>query len=189
MTWCAGIVRAGLVAAALIAACSVGVAVYAFTSTEGGYTVAFPAKPSESVEIEGNARTVVNTLTHDNVGYAVAHVDYDVDIKDDQEFDANLANIAKPFAASVKSRKRLKITRGPGDQLPAEEFVFEGDTVSGRGLTILDGRRAYTAAAFGFKPHDRLAAVDKFMKSFKLKPKPKAKPKDQPKATAAKPKL
>ena len=185
MTWSAGAMRLGQLAAVVIATCAVAVTVHAFTSKEGGYTVAFPAKPTESVEVEGNARTVLNTVTHDNVGYAVAHVDYEVDLKDDQEFDANLANIAKPFGASVTGRKRMKITRGPGDQLPAEEFVFESDSVAGKGLTILDGRRAYTAAAFGFKPHDRKAAVDRFMKSFKLKAKATPKEKPKPKATTA----
>ena len=76
-------------------------------------------------------------------------------------------------------------SRGPGEQLPAEEFTFESGELVGKGIVIVEGRRVYMVAAFGSKPHDRKAAVDRFMKSFKFQA-PDKKNQDPPKVAKTK---
>jgi hypothetical protein len=142
---------------------------YQFTASDGSYSVSFPAAPQEQVNEDEAARWVSNAVNHDNGYYAVVHVDNKVDHELDDELEDNVTKAAKQFNASTQLRKKLKITRGPGDQLPAEEFTFENPELTGRGLVIVDGRRTYMVLALGIKPHDHKAAVDRFIKSFKFK--------------------
>ena len=60
-----------------------------------------------------------------------------------------------------------------------------GRKTIGKGLVIVEGRRVYMVAAFGSKPHDRKAAVDRFMKSFKFQA-PDKKNQDPPKVAKTK---
>src|SRR5262245_44706595 len=185
-----GVVRLGLVAAALFATCSLAAAPYRFTSTEGGYSIAFPAAPQEQIDEDTSARKVLNALNHDNGYYAVVHVDHKFDLNVDDELEGNINVFTKQIGAPTQSRKKRKFAKGR-EQLPAEEFTFESGELRGKGIVIVEGRRVYMIAAFGSKPHDRKAAVDNFMKSFKFRPpdkkddppkvaKTKAKAKDNP---------
>ena len=180
-----GVVRLGLVAAALFATCSLAAAPYRFTSTEGGYSIAFPAAPQEQIDEDTNARKVLNALNHDNGYYAVVHVDHKFDLKTDDELEGNINVFTKQLNAPTQSRKKRKFAKGPGEQLAAEEFAFEGNEVVGKGIVIVEGRRVYMVTAFSSKPHDRKAAVDRFMKSFKFQA-PDKKGQDPPKVAKTK---
>jgi hypothetical protein len=171
---------------------------YQFTASDGSYSVSFPMAPQEQVNEDEAARWVSNAVNHDNGYYAVVHVDNKVDHELDDELEDNVTKAAKQFNASTQLRKKLKVARGPGDQLPAEEFTFENAELAGKGMVIVDGRRTYMVLALGIKPHDHKAAVDRFIKSFKFKvaapagpsaakvAKGKTKPKDSPPAAAQK---
>jgi hypothetical protein len=162
-------------------------AAYPFTSTEGGYSVSFPAAPQEQVNEDATARTVHNALNYDNAYYAVIHVDNKVDLKVNEELDGNIKKFTEQFDAPTQLRRKKKFTRAPGNELPAEEFTFEGETVVGKGIVIVDGRRTFMVVAFAVKPHDRKATVDRFVKSFTFKVSAPNKPKAA-KATKIKPK-
>jgi hypothetical protein len=169
------LVPAALVSAALVlvplalAPQPLAAAPYQFTATDGSYAVSFPAPPQEQVNEDEAARWVSNAVNHDNGYYAVVHVDNKVDHELDDELEDNVTKAAKQFNASTQLRKKMKITRGAGDQLPAEEFTFENAELAGKGMVIVDGRRTYMVLALGIKPHDHKAAVDRFIKSFKFK--------------------
>lgn len=183
--WSRGAFRLGLVAAALLATSNVAAALYRFTSAEGGYSVVFAAAPVEQIDEDNNARKVLNALNHDNGYYAVVHVDHQFDLKVDDELEGNINVFTKQIGAPTQSRKKRKFVKGPGEQLPAEEFTFESGELVGKGIVIVEGRRVYMVAAFGSKPHDRKAAVDRFMKSFKFQA-PDKKNQDPPKVAKTK---
>ena len=153
----------------LIAALAAAAAPYKFASAEGGYSVSFPAAPQEQVNEDDNARTVLNALNHDHGYYAVVHVDNKFDLKLNDELEGNINKFTEQFNAPTQLRRKKKIARGPGDELPAEEFTFESGELLGKGFVIVEGRRTYMIAAFAIKPNDRKAAVDRFINSFRLK--------------------
>jgi hypothetical protein len=152
-----------------VAALAAAATPYKFTSAEGGYSVSFPAAPQEQVNEDNNARTVLNALNYDNGYFAVVHVDNKFDLKLNDELEGNINKFTEQFNAPAQLRRKKKIARGPGDELPAEEFTFESEELLGKGIVIVEGRRTYMVAAFAIKPNDRKAAVDRFINSFKLK--------------------
>ena len=174
-----------LIAALILPARIAPAAPYQFTSADGGYSIAFPAGPQEQVNEDDKARTVLNALNHDNGYYAVVHVDNKIDLKLNDELEGNISKFTEQINAPTQLRRKKKVVRGPGDELPAEEFTFESEELVGKGIVIVDGRRTYMVAAFSVKPHDRKAAVDRFIKSFKFqvaaasKPTSKRKPKGE----------
>jgi hypothetical protein len=157
------------IALLLIAALTAAAVPYKFTSAEGGYSVSFPAAPQEQVNEDNNARTVLNALNYDHGYYAVVHVDNKFDLKLNDELEGNINKFTEQFNAPTQLRRKKKIARGPGDELPAEEFTFESEELLGKGIVIVEGRRTYMVAAFAIKPNDRKAAVDRFINSFRLK--------------------
>lgn len=173
-------IRWGLVAGLALALADAATALYQFSSADGGYAIAFPIAPKEQLDNKGGMRSVMNTLTHDNAFYGIIHVDYEADFKPNDELESNVNNYLREISATATLRRKTKFTRGPGDKLSAEEFSYENDKVTGKGIVVVDGRRAYMAAAFGIKPHDRRAKVDQFLKSLKLSAKPKADTKPTP---------
>ncbi len=172
-----GPVELAWVMAILVAAPAVMAAPHQFSSSDGGYAVTFPAMPQEQVTQENNARTVLNALNHDNGYYAVVHVDHAFDVKTDDELEENITRFSKQIRAPTQLRRKRKFTKGPGEQLPAEEFTFESDELVGKGVVVVEGQRTYMAVAFGLKPHNRKVAVDRFLASFKFKAPAKAKDK------------
>jgi hypothetical protein len=142
---------------------------YQLTSGDGGYSITFPAGPKEQVNEDASARTVLNALNYDNGYYAVVHVDNKLELKLNDELEGNINKFTEQFNAPTQLRRKKKVVRAPGEELPAEEFTFENDELIGKGIVIVSGTRTYMVAAFGLKPHDRKAAVDRFVKSFKFK--------------------
>jgi len=173
------ILLAASLAVTLAAVWPAAAAPYQFTSAEGSYSLAFPAGPQEEINESETARSVLNALNHDNGYFAVVHVDHKFDPKPTDELEGNINKFTQQFNAPTQTRKKRKFTRAAGDQLPAEEFTFENEELKGKGIVIVDGRRTYMITAFALKPHDRQAAIDRFMKSFKLKVAPVAQPQPQ----------
>lgn len=164
---------------------------YQFTSDEAGYAITFPAQPKEDVTNESNVRTVLNALNHDEAYFAVVHVDHPYDVKVDDELEGNIAKFTQQIGAPTQLRRKRKFPKPPSEQLPAEEFTFDSVALVGKGIVIVDGRRTYMVVAFATKPHNRKAAVDRFVASFRFKapPKPpKAKDAAPKAATKSKPK-
>lgn len=169
----------------LLASISVASAApYQFSSADGGYSVTFPSLPEEQITNEGNARTVLNALNHDNAYYAVVHVDHAFAPNTDDELDDNITKFSKQIGAPTQLRRKKKFTKGPREQLPAEEFTFESPQLVGKGIVVVEGQRTYMAVAFATKPHDHKSAVDRFVASFKFKTP--AKPKEKSPAPAEK---
>ncbi len=142
---------------------------YQLTSVDGGYSITFPTGPQEQINEDANARTVLNALNYDNGYYAVVHVDNKLELKLNDELEGNINKCTEQFNAPTQLRRKKKVVRAAGEELPAEEFTFENDELVGKGVVIVAGRRTYMVAAFGLKPHDRKAAVDRFVNSFKFK--------------------
>jgi hypothetical protein len=80
---------------------------------------------------------------------------------------------------AITSLKKTQYTKAPGDQLRAIEFTFQRDALVGKGsqigalvgkgMIVGDGIRAYMVFAYSNGPHDRRAAVERFLQSFRLK--------------------
>jgi hypothetical protein len=177
-----------LLLALLIAAAGAAAAPHQFSSADGGYTVAFPAMPQEQITQEDNARTVLNALNHDNGYYAVVHVDHAFAVNTNDELEENIAKFCKQIGAPTQMRRKRKFAKGGGEQLPAEEFTFESEELVGKGIVMVEGQRTYMAVAFGVKPTNRKAAVDRFIASFKFKAAPRSKDKSPAVVEKAKPK-
>jgi len=73
----------------------------------------------------------------------------------------------------VLSRGTLTFTRGDKPLL-AKQFTYESDRMTGRGIVVVEGLSSYLAAASALKPASREAAVNAFLRSFKLEPRNKA---------------
>ena len=159
----------------LVAASPVAAASYKFTSDEAGYSITFPEQPQQEVTEENNAHTVLNAVNHDEGYYAVVHVDHAYEVSADDELDGNITKFTQQIGAPAQLRRRKKFAKAPGDQLPAEDFIFESVALVGKGFVVVDGRRTYMVVAFSNKPHNRKAAVDRFVASFKFKTAAKAK--------------
>ena len=160
---------------------------FQFSSEEAGYSISFPAQPQEETSQENNARTVLNAINHDEGYYAVVHVDHTYDLNAADELD-NISKFTQKIGAPTQLRKKRKFAKAPGEQLPAEEFTFESTALVGKGIVVVDGRRTYMVVAFATKPHNRKAAVDRFVASFKFKAPPKAKDTTPKVVTKSKPK-
>lgn len=158
-----------------LAASPVAAAPYQFMSEEAGYSITFPAQPQEQVTQENNARTVLNAINHDEGYYAVVHVDHSYDVSANDELDGNITKFTQQIGAPTQLRRKRKFAKAPGEQLPAEEFTFDSVALVGKGIVVVDGRRTYMVVAFATKPHNRKAAVDRFVASFKFKGPPKPK--------------
>jgi hypothetical protein len=169
-----------MMAALAVAASPLMAAPHQFSSSDGGYAVTFPAAPKEEITQEDNARTVLNALNHDNGYYAVVHVDHAFAVNTDDELEENITKFSKQIGAPTQLRRKRKFAKAPGEQLPAEEFTFESAEIVGKGIVVVEGQRTYMVVAFGVKPHNRKAAVDRFLASFKFKAPPKAKDKKAP---------
>jgi hypothetical protein len=154
--------------AILIMASELAAASFQFRSTDGGYSIAFPAAPQEQVTKDENSRSVLNTLNHDNGYFAVVHVEHGFDLKPDDELDGNIEKFTKQMGAPAQLRRKMKFAKSAGEKLPAEEFTFESEEIIGKGIVIVEGRRTYMVVAFAGKPHDRKSAVDRFVASFKF---------------------
>lgn len=174
--------------ALLVAASQAIAAPFQFASEEAGYSITFPAKPQEEASQENNARTVLNAINHDEGYYAVVHVDHTYDLNADDELDGNISKFTQKIGAPTQLRKKRKFAKAPGEQLPAEEFTFESTAIVGKGIVVVDGRRTYMVVAFATKPHNRKAAVDRFVASFKFKAPPKPKDTAPKVVTKSKPK-
>jgi hypothetical protein len=139
---------------------------------DGGFRVVFPVppeeKPIESADALGPVKGVVWVVRADDVAYVVDYADYAHDVEIDSELDADAQNFAQQLAATVTSTARRQVRRAGGGPLPGLDFSVDGAKVSGAGIAVVDGRRAYVAAAVSIKPHDGSAEIDRFLKSFEL---------------------
>ena len=116
------------------------------------------------------------------------HVDHTYDLNAADELDGNISKFTQKIGAPTQLRKKRKFAKAPGEQLPAEEFTFESTALVGKGIVVVDGRRTYMVVAFATKPHNRKAAVDRFVASFKFKAPPKPKDTTPKVVTKSKPK-
>jgi hypothetical protein len=156
-----------ILAAALLLAAGVSAQV-PFTSSEGGYSVSFPAEPRESVETKPEGKISSYLVNQGDSAYGSSHVEYNSDLDVEQELQANAVNFADAVKAPVTSRRRGQITAASGEKLPELEFTYESDKLAGKGIVVVSGRRSILVTAFAFKPNDRRAAIDQFLQSFKL---------------------
>ncbi|HLL26489.1 MAG TPA: hypothetical protein VKT73_02410 [Xanthobacteraceae bacterium] len=158
-----------LAASLLFAAGAAALSGSVYGSVAGDYSVSFPAPPEEHVHPGSGFRIVTHVVRDDNVIYIVAHGDFEVPVQADIELDANIDNYVKEFGAKVTSRGTLAFGRGD-KPMPARQFIYDSDRVSGKGIVVVDGRSSYLVAATAVKPSSREPAVNAFVSSFKLIP-------------------
>src|SRR5262249_16163399 len=65
-----------------------------FTSPEGGYSVAFPAEPRETVETRPDGKIFSYMVRQNDAAYGTSHVEYKSDLDVEQELQANAVNFA-----------------------------------------------------------------------------------------------
>ncbi len=158
-----------LAAALLFAAGSVAFSLDVYGSKEGDYSVSFPSPPKEAIQTGSNYRIVSHVVSEDNVIYIVAHGDFVVPPPPELELDANIDNYVKELHATVASRGPL--TFGRGDKtLPAKQFSYQSERLTGKGIVVVDGKSSYLAAATAVKPNNHDVAVNAFVSSFTLAP-------------------
>jgi hypothetical protein len=158
-----------LAAVLLLAAAGTALSLNVYGSVAGDYSVNFPSSPQENTQSTDAYRIVSHALREDNVIYIVAHGDFVVPPPTEIELDANIDNYVKELHAQVLSRGPLAIGRGD-KPLPAKQFIYESDRVTGKGIVVVDGKSSYIAAASALKPNNREAAVNAFVSSFTLVP-------------------
>jgi hypothetical protein len=158
-----------LAAALLFAAGGAALSLDVYTSVAGDYSVNFPAPPEENTQSTDNYRIVSHAVRADEVIYIVAHGDFVVPPPVELELDANIDNYVKELNAQVLSRGTLAFARGD-KPLPAKQFTYDGERLSGRGIVVMDGKSSYIVAATALKPNNREAAVNAFVNSFTLVP-------------------
>ena len=142
-----------------------------YGSKEGDYSVNFPASPQEEINNGGNFRVVSHALRHDGVIYIVAHGDFAEPVKPDVELDANIDNYVNAIrGCRLTWRGALAFARG-ARPLPAKQFLYESDQLTGKGFVVVDGASSYLVAASVLKPYKREKAAEGFLASFTLVPK------------------
>jgi hypothetical protein len=158
-----------LAAAMLFAAGGAALSLDVYNSVAGDYAVIFPSPPQETTQSTDAYRIVSHAVRADEVIYVVAHGDFVVPPPVELELDADIDNYVKELHAQVLSRGPLAFARGDRS-LPAKQFTYDGDRLSGRGIVVMDGKSSYIAAASALKPNNREAAVNAFVNSFALLP-------------------
>lgn len=142
-----------------------------FASNEGGYAINFPAKPIESVQEVGKNRLIVHVARNGDVIYIAANGDFAEAIKPDAEMNANIENYTREINAAVTSRAEVTIPRGDR-MLTGIQFSYDGAVQDGKGIVVVDGTSSYLIAAGAIKPAEATPAVNAFLNSFRLMPKP-----------------
>lgn len=141
-----------------------------FASNEGGYTIDFPVKPTESVQEFGNNRLIAHVARNGDVIYIAANGDFAEAVKSDTEMNANIENYTREINAAVTSRAEVTIPRG-GRTLTGIQFSYDSAVQDGKGIVVVDGTSSYLVAAGSIKPADEKRAVNAFLNSFRLMPK------------------
>jgi hypothetical protein len=153
---------------ALLLAPQAAWAAFPFASPEGGYSAVFPTKPMEDIDDNTGYRTVTELADDGITVWATGHTIYTHDIDATAELQANADNFAKEIGGKVLARKSFTFARGRDDKLPALEFTIDSDKLRGKGLTVVEGRRALLIVAVCRKPNDRLADIERFLKTLKI---------------------
>ena len=136
-----------------------------FTPDNGAFSVDFPAKPVTKLA----DRAILHELFHNNAGFVVFTSD-DFGCCTYELLEARVTGFfVQGMRGAVTSLRKTKYTKAPGDQLLALEFTIKGDAWVGKGKIVGDGVRAYMMFAYSIGPHDRRAAVEGFLRSFRLK--------------------
>ncbi|HXM30797.1 MAG TPA: hypothetical protein VN919_01385 [Xanthobacteraceae bacterium] len=158
-----------LAAALLFTASAAALSSNVYSSVAGNYSVSFPSPPQENVQTTPAYRIVTHVVKDNDVIYIVAHGDFEVALQADLELDANMDNYVKELHATVASRGPL--TFGRGDKtLPAKQFTYQSERLTGKGIVVVDGKSSYLAAATAVKPDNHDVAVNAFVSSFTLAP-------------------
>jgi hypothetical protein len=140
---------------------------------EGGYSIAFPAQPTEQKTSQLQSRSTLYALLHNGTLYMSGYTQYDFNVAVDGELQADVDNFAKPLEATVTARERTEFTAAGGRRMPALDFSYEGPQIAGQGRVILTGPRTVVMVVAGsVKPADRKAEVDAFLKSLAISETP-----------------
>jgi len=160
-----------LAAALWLAAGAAAASLEVYGSKEGDYAVDFPARPQEEIENGGNFRLVSHALSHDGAIYIAAHGDFAEPVKADLELDANIDNYVNAIrGCRVTWRGALAFARG-ARPLPAKQFLYESEQLTGKGYVVVDGSSSYLVAVSVLRPNRRERAAEGFLASFTLLPK------------------
>jgi hypothetical protein len=144
----------------------------AFTPAKGGYSVVFPENPQEKeVALAEGIKSTVYSVNHSDAAFLAGYTEYSKDKIDvEKEIVADVNGFAQQIDARVTERKRIAIRMNTGGRVELVEFSFEGDKSSGRGVLVIpDEHSTIMIAALSLRPTESRAAVDEFVKSFKLK--------------------
>jgi hypothetical protein len=138
-----------------------------FTAEDKSFSILFPAEPKAS---DGKGEHLVSYIAIYAIPgervFLAGRFDYDFVPDTEKELAADRDNFLKELNGKVITSKRLDYERGPGDKLPALEFVGESPDYTFKGLVILEGQRAFMFCAGG--KGDLMAPTEKFLNSLKL---------------------
>jgi hypothetical protein len=86
----------------------------------------------------------------------------------DAMMDRDVADYIKAFNGRQTSLESKNFVTSAGVSLLSRQFTFEADTLTGKGIVVVSGRRDIVIAAEKIKPNGTDEAVEKFLNSFKL---------------------
>lgn len=140
------------------------------SSAEGRYSIMFPATPQRNDSSQaGVSLTTYVVRAGDNV-FVLAEGLFASDIPDaaammDQDVTGYINSLE---GGRETSRQSADFVTSSGKLLPARQFSFESNTMAGKGLVVVSGRRDIVIGAQSIKPNGTGAPNDKFIASFRL---------------------
>jgi hypothetical protein len=141
------------------------------TPPGGGFSVTFPIepKPRPDPAPRPELRTMLWVASNDSYVYAAGYSDYAQRHDSKGELEASLKNFLAAVKGHALSQKVGTVSRPGGPPLPAMQFSYAGDELSGVALFIIEDKRVYTAAGSIINDKDGdPAEIARFMKSFRL---------------------
>ncbi len=161
--------RFALVATAA-AICPLGLsAEEARSPLKGGYTIAFPEKPSEREVVPSpDSKTTVYSVNHSDASYLSGYTEYAKNVDLTIELQADIDAFVKSIGAEVTGQKRTDLITASAGRMPRIDFTFESDKISGRGVAVVTTPRSVImVSGLSVKPNG-LQQVDRFVESFQI---------------------
>ena len=139
------------------------------SSAEGGYSIVFPAKPEQKNTEQPGVKMVTHAVRAGDNVFVLAEGLFDANIPDaGAMMDRDVADYIKAFNGRQTWGGTKDFVTSSGVSLPSRQFTFEAETLSGKGLVVVSGRRDIVIAAEKIRPNGTDEAVEKFLNSFKL---------------------
>ncbi|MDD5302515.1 MAG: hypothetical protein PHS14_05330 [Elusimicrobia bacterium] len=141
-----------------------------FVRPEFGFSVIFPAPPVQETSKDAASETNFFRLTDDHLIYQVVVAIGKKNLDAPKEMKDAVEAVADSMKGRLFVTESVRHALKGGRNLPAMTFVAENDSKLITGKFIVDGKYLYGYAVAVDRGFDRHAAVEAFIRSFKLTP-------------------